>query len=287
MLAANRPYRADVTGRFSLKLALVLACVATSLVPGDAVAHGGRGTPGTPGSAQASAAAAQARLLLSDMSQPSQRLPAGVPLWYDWAEHPRVHGISGVMRTFRAFTAWGQLYQCAGAFSTPGAAVELRSLQAWVLLRDSPQWRRIQFTSDLGGAAFPEDYAGPTVAGRYSPSPTGTSAELVPGRNFHFWPSAGRVSLNASDVEAVTVAVEARLAPTRDPSAKPCLVLSVGGDMWRSLDVPAGGSASGDVGIGRFKQVDRNWRLFTMTTASAALLRRRLLPPMSPRTEDF
>lgn len=282
---ANSP---GLAGRLPREAVLALACMAACVVPGDAVAqgHGGR-APGGPGSSSASSAAAQTALLLSDMSAPSQAMPAGVPSWYDWAGHPRINQISRLMRTFRAFTAWGQLYQCAGTPATPRAAAELRALQTWVLVRNSHRWQEIQFTSDLGGAAFAEDYKGPTVAGRFSPSPTATSAQLVRGHNFHFWPSAGRVSLNASDVVAVTVAVQARLAPLRDASTQPCLVLSVGGDMWRSLTAPAGGSSSGDVGIGRFKRVERNWRLFTMTTASAELLRQTPVPPLAPIADDF
>jgi hypothetical protein len=287
-LVVERPAtdKTGVAARFPLMLALAVACVGMCVVPGDAVAHSGIGNAVAGGgrahsaSGQASTAA-QTRLLLSDMSKPSQEMPAGVPSWYDWAEHPRTHPISSLMRTFHAFTAWGQLYQCSGARQTPGATVELRDLQAWVLLRGAHQWRRIQFSSDLGGAAFAEDYDGPTVPGRYSASSTGTSARLVSGHNFHFWPDAGRVDLTASDVAAVTVALEARLQS--NPAAGPCLVLSVGGDMWSSL----GGTESGDVGIGRFKRVGSRWRLFTMTTATAGVLNQTPVPPMSPAADDF
>lgn len=277
-------------GRFPLNIVLVFACSAMFLVPGDAVARGGGvkasgvGNP-TQQSAHTSSAE-QTRLLLSDMSRPSERLPAGVPSWWDWADHPRTHSLAP-LRAFRAFTAWGQLYQCARTLPAFGARVDLRNLQAWVLFRYSAHWQRIQFSSALGGAAFAEDYAGPTVPGRYSASSTGTSAQLVPGHNFHFWPDAGRVSLDASKVAEVTVALEARLDPTRDHSPKPCFVLSVGGDMWSSRSAQAGGSSSGDVGIGRFKSVERDWRLYTMTTASADVLRQKPLPLISTAAEDF
>jgi hypothetical protein len=285
----RRTYSAHAARRVPLGLALSFACLATCLVPGDAVAYRGGGprVPVDTHGGSGPASAAQASLLRSDMSNPSQEMPAGVPSWYDWAEHPRVHQISGLMRTFHAFTAWGQLYQCAGVHPTPRAAVELRDLQAWVLLRRAPRWRRIQFSSDLSGAAFADDYNGPTVAGRYSHSSTATVAQLVSGHNFHFWPNAGRVSLDDSEVTAVTVAVQARLASTPDSSPTPCLVLSVGGDMWRSSTVPAGGSSSGDVGIGRFKRVEPRWRLFTMTTASPSLLVGEPLPPLAPAADDF
>ena len=282
--ASGRSSGADtmrLIGRAPLRLALVLGCIATCVIPGDAVAEdkANAGTGGT-------STAAQTRLLLSDMSRPSERMPAGVPSSFDWAGHPRARPIdrTGV---FHAFTAWGQLYQCDGTTPTPRDTVDLRVLQAWVLLRNSDRWRRIQFSSDLAGAAFPDDYAGPTAYGLYSASPNGTAAQLVPGHNFHFWPRSGRVSLEVSEVAAVTVAMEARLQPPAESGSASCLVLSVGGDTWTSLTAAPDGTASADVGIGRFKRVEQHWRLFTMTTASARVLHQSPLPPIAPRRDDF
>ncbi len=58
----------------------------------------------------------------------------------------------------------------------------------------------------------------------------------------------------------------------------PAWCLSVGGDLWRSLRAQPGGDNSADIGIGRFKRVERRWRLFTMTTVSDAVLDRAPLP---------
>lgn len=273
--------------RMRVGVFLTLGALAMCLVPGDAVAHpNGTALAGnamrTPHHARVSRAA-QTSLLLSDMSRPSERLPQGVPEWWDWAQNPRTRSIAA-LRRYRAFTAWGQLYPCAGDTQTPRAAVDIRDLQAWVLLRHSSQWQRIQFSSELGGAAFAEDYAGPTRAGRYSTSSTVTSVRMVPGHNFHFWPEGGRVPLNGADVAAITVAAEARLGPMH--AANPCLVLSVGGDLWKTLAATTNASAS-DVGIGRFKRVEDGWRLYTMTTASATVLQQTPLPVISPAAEDF
>jgi hypothetical protein len=264
-------------GQPSLKLALILGCIASCVLQGDAVASARSSGPSTP---------EQTRLLLSDMSNPSERMPAGVPSSFDWAGHPRARP-DVLPGAFRAFTAWGQLYQCVGPGPAPRGAVDLKDLQAWVLLRNFHGWRRIQFSSDLSGGAFADDYAGPTVKALYSASPQGTIARLIPEHNFHFWPRSGRVSLDSSDVAAVTVAVEARLEPTAARVPASCLVLSVGGDMWTSLSAAPGGSASADVGIGRFKRVERRWRLFTMTTASTGVLGQMPVPPIAPRAEDF
>jgi hypothetical protein len=192
------------------------------------------------------------------------------------------------MRDFSAFTAWGQVYHCVGARFSAHDAVDLRDLQAWVLLRSARTWRRIQLSSDLQGAAFAEDYAQPTVAAQYlAYGIAGTSVMLRPGYNFHFWPNSGRVSLRASDVVAYVVAMRARLRPSRRNGRQPCLVLSVGADLWRSLTAPGGYGDSGDVGIGRFKRVKRRWRLFTMTTAGRNLLREFPLPLTSVADERF
>jgi hypothetical protein len=232
------------------------------------------------------AVAAMNQLLASDMEQPSEKLPEGVPTSYDWARGPRVHPVASTQR-FRAFTAWGQLYQCAGTSASRGQAVQLRDMQTWVLPRGSSRWRRIQLSSALQGAAFAEAYDGPTVAAHYVASASGTVVQPVAHHNFHFWPGSGRVSLRPRQVSAIVVAVRARLQTPSDATVAPCLVLSVGGDLWRSLRAEPGTGNTADIGIGRFKRVERRWRLFTMTTASSATLTRSPLPVIAPTGDDF
>ena len=189
---------------------------------------------------------------------------------------------------FHAFTAWGQLYQCAGTPPAPGEAVELRDLQTWVLFRGSDHWQRIQFSSDVQGAAFAEDYQGPNVRADYDRTLTGTTVRPVARHNFHFWPGTGRVGLQGWRIDGIIVTVEARLRPaTRPGTHSPCMVLDVGGDMWRSRDAPPVTGASGDVGIGRFKLVQRRWRLFSMTSGPAGLLLKVPLGPIAPAAYAF
>ena len=255
------------------------------------LAYGGsaRAQPIEHGSPSAKIAAAVAlnRVLVSDMSQPSERLPQGVPSSFDWASHPRVHSVAAA-RSFRAFTAWGQLYQCAGTSASGAGPVQLRDLQTWVLPRGSSRWRRVQYSSEMQGAAFAEDYEGPTVAAHYVATTSGTTVRPVARHNFHFWPSSGRASLSPAQVAAVVVAVQARLQPQPPRSSEaPCLVLSVGGDLWRSLGAEPGSGNTTDVGIGRFKRVEKRWRLFTMTTASTTALDGAPPPSLAPAAEDF
>src|ERR1700755_1243078 len=114
-----------LTRFFALAAATTLAC------GGAARAHP-TDAPSPP--AKAASLGALSRLLLSDMSQPSERMPQGVPSWYDWAGHPRVRQVKSP-RSYRAFTAWGQLYQCAGTSATRGEGVQPRDMQAWALPR--------------------------------------------------------------------------------------------------------------------------------------------------------
>ena len=79
----------------------------SSLAAATVFTFGGRGACAarrtSPAQAQTAAAVAMNRVLVSDMSQPSERLPQGVPTWYDWANHPRVNPVASP-RKFRAFT---------------------------------------------------------------------------------------------------------------------------------------------------------------------------------------
>lgn len=215
------------------------------------------------------------RLLLSDMSLAAEGQPHGVPASYDWARGPRVGRVHN-LQPYSAFAAWGQLYRCAGMAVSPSARVEMQGLQGWIFSRTARRWRQVQSSSALLGSDFPEDYVGPRVASRsLRVTRTATFVSLRPKYNFHFWPAGGRASIQGQDVLATVVLVTARLLPLRRGGG--CALLSVGGDFWRSPTAASRDSAA-DAGIGRFKRVRAAWRLFSMSTASPALLERYPLP---------
>jgi hypothetical protein len=219
-------------------------------------------------------ASAVSNLLTSDMTAPHEARPHGVPSAWDWAKGPRPRR-APPPADFTAFTAWGQLYRCAGARFDPDETIELRDLQTWLLARG--HWTRVQLSSAVGGSAFPEDYTGPAVAPRVmARGPSGTKVRMRAGYNFHFWPP-GRVALDPRKVGAVAVVVHARRIGRRAGAG--CVTLSVGADYWRSLGAPAVGTTNAvDAGIGRFKRVRGGWRAFSMTTASPSTLARHPLP---------
>ena len=233
-----------------------------------------------------STSAALNRVLISDMSEPSEKLPQGVPSWYDWAGHPRVRPVRSPHK-FKAFTAWGQLYQCAGTSAARGETVQLRDMQAWAL-PSIDSWQQLQASSELQGAAFAEDYAGPTVPAHYIAKASGTAVTPVARHNFHFWPSSGRVGLRPAQIAASD---RRRAGAVADASLRigPGLLVSERGRRPLALGWAPSPAAdnSADVGIGRFKRVERRWRLFTMTTASDAALDRAPLPDIAPANETF
>ncbi len=216
------------------------------------------------------------------MTTAHEARPHGVPEYWDWAKKPRI-GRREAPTGWTAFTAWGQLYRCAGSLYDHRRTVQVRDLQAWFLVGDT--WKRAQRPSALEGSAFAEDYARPAVSARVvGSSRHGTTVRLRRGYNFHFWPGTGRVAFDAKKVDAVAVLARARL--TRRGTREGCVALSVGADYWRSLRAPAAGSENTvDAGIGRFKRVTRRWRAFGMTNASDATLAAHPLPLRLPQGE--
>ena len=214
-------------------------------------------------------------LLRLDMTKRGEARPHGVPLSYDWSRRPRVKH-KAPPSGFRAATAWGHLYRCSRSRPTR-SAVELRGLQLWALVRGDRKWRRLQYASDLGGRSFPEDYKGSSTApDLVARNLWGTTVRLLPGYNFHFWPSPRAVL--PANVTAVTTIVRARFATGRSPKHA-CVALAAGSDYWRTPAVRSGGPANvTDAAIGRFKRIGARWRLFTATTASRRELRKSPLP---------
>jgi hypothetical protein len=236
--------------------------------PGGTPAPGGIPAPGgTPGPS-----VPLGQLLAADMNLPSETLPHGIT--YEFAYHPRLGGSPG---GYTAFTAWGQLYECGSGNPQPSARIEIRDIEGWIKSRTTGAWTRVQQSVGTGGSAFVEDFVGNvSKAPDAVTTPSGSmSVRAGGGYNYHFWPTSGRASINPADVGGVVTTVRARLLPGTFSAGgpAPCYVLSMGGDYWSSLT--AGWSqftTNKDVGIGRFKLVDANWRLFTMSTTSAGNL---------------
>ena len=151
-------------------------------------------------------------------------------------------------------------------------------MQTWMLR--SGVWTRVQYDSNMSGSAFHEDFTGSATAPYVvSRSATGTKIRMRDGYNFHFWPAAGRASWSPS-VTSIVVMVKARLIGQGAQAG--CVGLSVGGDYWRTLS--GGTNTPTDVtgaAVGRFKRIDGQWRMFSMTITPEALASSPLTVPFA------
>jgi hypothetical protein len=213
-----------------------------------------------------------AALLSADMRLPSEAVPHGIT--YPFAFHPRFGGSPG---SYTALMAWGQLYECVSGNPQGAARVEIRDIEGFVKSRGTGSWRRVQQSTGTGGSAFAENFVNNVskAPDAYPAAGGGVSARAGGGFNYHFWPTGGRATIDPGDVAAVAATVRARLAPGTFSSsgAAPCYVISAGADYWKTATAGWNQFATNkDAGIGRFKRVDANWRLYTMSTTSSGNL---------------
>jgi len=225
------------------------------------------------------------QVIINDMTLPHEGSPHGVPLNYDWAVRPRV-GMGNNPGTFRAMTAWGQIYEDAAGNPSSNSRVKIRNMRAFLLGKKDGKWHVLQASRKVEGAAYREDFEGdvnkpPDI--RQEPDTT-VSVTAGGGYNYHFWPSTGRSSIDPNDVGGIFTTVQARLIlddpAGPDDRASARYLLSMGGDYWLSLSAQWDNfKTNGDIGIGRFKTVRVEWQAFNMTSLTADDLRRNP-PPM-------
>jgi hypothetical protein len=212
-------------------------------------------------------------IIAEDMALPHEGPPHGVPSSYDWATKPRLE-LGNNPGSFKAITAWGQLYEDAKGNPATNTRVQIRYIRTYVMSK-SGQWRLLQAAKKVVGAAFVEDFSDDAnKPADIRNEPDGSiSVTAGGGYNFHFWPQ-GRATINPQDIGGVFTMVQARLIVDDpmlpDDRNKARYLLSMGADYWKDLTAQwqADWSANGGVGLGRFKYVRKNWQGFGMTTLS-------------------
>ncbi len=220
-------------------------------------------------------------LVRGDMTEPHVALPSGVLDREGWKRGPRVGYGNTPTEGWNAFITWGQVYKAAGS-TVPDANTrfQIRNLQAHYLSKADGQWHRLQQTDAIGGANYAEDFQNDlNVAADLRANAEGYSATLRPGYNFHFWPSEGRMALpDSADIAGVWVSIEARLVKD-DPAGvdnrgKVRWMMSAGADYWQDRETPWDQwKTNGDVGIGRFRWITKDWQAYNMHTLTDEQLR--------------
>ena len=257
-------------------LLLLFFALALPLVGCDDLSADDDSTPGENADAPLNSVA----LIISDMEEPHEGRPSGVPDSYGWAAEPRV-GMGNDPGDFRAFIAWGQIYNDAEGNPAENARVELQNMKAYVFSKQDQAWHPLQEAGRIEGAAYVEDFVDDVnkpADVRYGENDSTVAVKLESGYNYHFWPAGGRAPIDPDDIGGIFTTIQARLIlddpDGSDDREEARLLLSMGADYWLSLDAEWDQwTTNGDVGIGRFKYVTEEWRPFNMTSASPELLR--------------
>ena len=214
--------------------------------------------------------------IINDMKLPHEGHPHGVPLSWDWAQKPRL-GKGNNPGSYKAMTAWGQLYEDAYGNPAKNTRVHIRDIKAYMLSKKDGQWHLLQKSQLVYGAAFREDFAY-----NYSKTPDfrmendgSISVKAGNGYNVHFWAYTGRALIEPDDIAGIFTTVQARLIVDNpdypDDRLQARYLLDMGGDYWLNLDSNWGFlTTNQDIGIGRFRYVTTDWKSFNMHTLSEA-----------------
>lgn len=220
--------------------------------------------------------------VMNDMSRPSEEIPHGVTA-SGWFVRPRVNlgnhaGKNG--EVWHAALPWGIVYEAAYGSQSTNTRVEIKDLNLYFFSKQRQVWER----QGAGTGIVGRDYAESLAENKNQPAdvktlPDGALAvKPQHGFAFHFFPAAGKATIDPTDIDGVFASFKARLVlddPNGDDDRDEAdYVACAGGDYWRSLEAKWDHQNNNDdIGIGRFKRVTDTWQTFSMTTLDARQMR--------------
>jgi len=216
-------------------------------------------------------------VIISDMANPHEGHPHGVPTSWDWYSQPVVsHALptSG----YAAYTCHGQFYEDLQETLATNTRVHIRNLRTYYLSRSLGIWLPLQEGQPIDGKWFLETHSdGGIVADTRVEASGGISATTgygpSEGRCYHFWPR-DRAVIDPQDIDGIYVTLEARLIIDNpelpDDRHLARYILNVGADYWTTET--EGTNSNEAIGLGRFKYVATYWRHFNFCTVSAGIL---------------
>ena len=229
--------------------------------------------------------------IIEDATLPHVSIPRGVPESVDWRLKPRQGYGNTPPKDWSAIIAWGQVYEPVTNSPSKNTRVAIRNIQLSVLRRRCGQGRRGQVERGVVGAACREAFVNDeSKAPDARIEPDGSLSIVTgPGFNYHFWPRAGRGTMDPTDIAGVYAAVQARLVladpKAADDRAQARFMMSMGADYWKAVDSAWDQfKTNGDVAIGRFRWVGREWGWHHMISLSADAARR--TPPPAPVEQE-
>lgn len=174
----------------------------------------------------------------------------------------------------QAFLPWIVLFDGVGHAAT-NTRVHFRNMKAFYKSKRTGQWVSWGSSPGVSGYATPKvGLFGGTVPEDKRVNSDG-SVEIKPPADpnlaWHGWWSRGRVPIDAADIDAVFVTVQARLVVDNpslpDDRSAARLLFHVGADYYidtnTSWTVPQPG-----VGVSRAKQITNDWQAISLTTFS-------------------
>lgn len=217
--------------------------------------------------------------VISDMQGLHEATPLGVPVSFTWQAGPRV-GLGNNPGTFKAVQPGGQIFETSSGNTSTNTRVELRNLKAYYLSKATNSWKLWIETPRPGGVKVLQDLTTiQTKAADFKDiTGGGISVGMEKGYNLAFF-APSRTSIVPSDITGVFITVQARLIvedqskpDDRDASQ---FILSSTGEYWLDLTSSSNNfTNNGDIAIGKFKRITRNWRAFNMHTLGADELRK-------------
>ena len=206
--------------------------------------------------------------LVYDMGGSHEAVPNGVD--HDWELGPRpASGAARPPAGWTAAIAWGQIYVAEGGSPAENVRVHICNMRTWTRDDASGEWTLADDTDEIGGALYLESFADDdSIEADIRAEPEGgISVTLEEGRNFHFWPAAGRIAIDPLTLGAVVTTFDARLI-VDDPEAfddrsSAALLAGSGGDYWESPTAQWDNwETNRDFGIGKLKRLIPEWRTF-------------------------
>ncbi len=226
------------------------------------------------------------QILWDDMHGDHEAYPHGVPHDYDWYNGSILKDAS-VIGTFEAFNITGMVYEEEGGNPSQNARVAIRNFKGYYLSIADGQWHELQsvltLDSTMGGGyyeSFNPDDQGGQPRNHWVQDVDGQDLMTCwagDGWNYHFYPP--RAPWDYSDIAQVAVSCEGKLtladplfdAGEGDDISEAKFIMAISCDRW--INMTAGWepdfSNNDDIGIGRFKKVTEDWRIYTMITDMA------------------
>lgn len=217
--------------------------------------------------------------IIDDMAKCHEARPHGVSENASWGKCPRL-SMGNDPGNWTAMIPWGQVYVSTEGNLAANTRVQLRNLETYYLSKKDNKWHLWNGSYGVEGSAYVENFADDiNVDGDERVEPDGSvSVRTQPGYNYHFWSANGRTTIDPDDIKGVFSTCQARLIPhdktlpdDRDSST---YMVSIGADYWKSLNAEWDQwKTNGDIGIGRFKFVKKEWQAFNMHSLTEKELR--------------